>query len=349
MKIIRLIGVLSIPILLTAFTFQVTQDRTPSIAKNIIKSTSFFDQLAAYQSVPEINITTDVLHFIQNKRVGEHQPAFLSVNNQEPYEIKIRPRGRFRLCNCEFPPVKLNFSKKEFARQFLAPDFDKFKLVMPCARTHQAEEDLLKEYLIYKIYNQLTENSFRVVLVKMTFTDLHNSTKPYTTLAFLIEPTNEMASRLNGLLYEESALKPETIAKKEADLQALFQYMIGNEDWGTVPIRNLKVIKNKTTGKYILIPYDFDFSGLVNANYAIPSLKHQHSSVKERYYNREFSDLGHAKELQVLFHNKKPSITNLITEFEGLSGYERKQMLRYVETFYNWLKKEDKTGIAYGE
>ena len=53
---------------------------------------------------------------------------------------------------------------------------------------------------------------------------------------------------------------------------ALFEYMIGNLDW-SVPVRhNIKLIVPKEDSNAIAfpVPYDFDYSGLVKTDYAIP-------------------------------------------------------------------------------
>ena len=50
------------------------------------------------------------------------------------------------------------------------------------------EDYLFKEYLIYKLYNVLTDNSFRVRLVKIEYINTHKKANPIKTYAFLIEP-----------------------------------------------------------------------------------------------------------------------------------------------------------------
>ena len=64
--------------------------------------------------------------------------------------------------------------------------------------------------------------------------------------------------------------------------------MIGNTDW-TVPVfhNNVLIISQgnlQGLGSGIAVPYDFDYSGLVDANYAVPSDQLNLPSVLDRRY-----------------------------------------------------------------
>lgn len=310
---------------------------------------SIFEHLSHdFTQVPEVTLTTDFLHLVEHKRDGAYQPAFLNIQDKAGFEIKIRPRGRFRLTNCDIPPVKLNFSKKDLAKKGLIGGFDKLKLVMPCSKDSQSEEAILKEYLTYKLYNLLTPNSFKVLLIKLRIEDIHNSQKSYTRYAFIIEDKDEMAARLNGTIHERSALLPETVAIEEANIHALFQYMIGNEDWETAPLRNIKVVIHPSTQKNIVVPYDFDFAGIVDVDYALPSLKHQHRSVRQRYLDETFLQEQDIPELMSHFHHQKLAMIDLIHDFELLSQWQRKKMLQYIGAFFKLMEKEEQL-VAFGK
>ena len=55
------------------------------------------------------------------------------------------------------------------------------------------------------------------------------------------------------------------------DVLCLFEYMISNTDWNVSLLHNIKLIRKKDTKEIIVVPYDFDYSGLVNADYAVPN------------------------------------------------------------------------------
>ncbi len=63
-----------------------------------------------------------------------------------------------------------------------------------------------------------------------------------------------------------------TVNSRVMDLLAMFQYMIGNGDYSVTGRHNLRILAMATSGPsgFIPVPYDFDYTGLVNTHYAIP-------------------------------------------------------------------------------
>ncbi len=87
--------------------------------------------------------------------------------------MKVRLRGNFRKdpVNCDFPPLRLNFSNTTVINTIFAGQ-DKIKLVTHCrSRKDLYEQNVLKEYLAYKLYNLFTEESYHVRLVHLTYAD----------------------------------------------------------------------------------------------------------------------------------------------------------------------------------
>lgn len=114
-------------------------------------------------------------------------------NSEVSESIQVGARGKFRRGYCRIPPMMLNFRTPGSALANLG----KLKLVISCGLKTGDEELLLKEYLIYKIYNLLENKSFRVRLLKVNYEDESGRNKPFTQYAFLIEDDAEMARR-NG-------------------------------------------------------------------------------------------------------------------------------------------------------
>ena len=98
--------------------------------------------------------------------------SYLEDQKIDFYEIKVRARGKTRrlydLCN--FPPLKINFKKSE-VKNTVFEGQDKLKLVIQCKDEVGFRNYLLEEYMIYKVYNQLTEQSYRVRLVEIIIKD----------------------------------------------------------------------------------------------------------------------------------------------------------------------------------
>jgi hypothetical protein len=66
----------------------------------------------------------------------------------------------------------------------------------------------------------------------------------------------------------------------------LFEYMIGNAEVSILRLHNVKLMVNQAR-TIVPVPYDFDFSGLVDAPYANPDPKLGIVSVRERSYRKD--------------------------------------------------------------
>ena len=229
-------------------------------------STSIFQEFSSNEVV-NITIETAIDSLIANKKTVNYQAATLQINNKS-YNIKVRPRGRSRRTYCDFPPLKLNFSKKGLANLGLNPDYKSIKLVTHCMDSKEASDNVLEEYLAYKLYNVLTNNSFHAQLVKVNYVDT-NTGKTFKRFGILLENTKEMAQRLGGKEIETMGIPMEQFNQEQLNILSVFQFMIGNEDWRLKYLRNTKMVQ-MSNGEIQAIPYDFDAAGLVNAAYARP-------------------------------------------------------------------------------
>lgn len=308
--------------------------------------TLFKNLSAAQDDILEMTITTDIQNLIVNKNTDEYQKAFLEYKDQNgsivKYELKVKPRGKYRRKVCDFPPLKLNFDKDDLLAQGLTGEYDKLKLVTHCTDgKSESKDNVLREYLTYKMYNSLTDNSFRVILTKIKYVDLHNSSKPITRYGFLIENKDEMASRINGQICDCHGLKPEYIATAQSNLTAMFQYMIGNEDWDASMLRNIKAVNLYSGPENVLVPYDFDFSGLVNARYAVPDPDLKHRSVLDRHFFGDFGTYGQYKVMRAYFIHKKTDLFDMVKRFKLLSLDSRYEITNYLESFYQSLEDSE--------
>ena len=295
----------------------------------------------------EITLISDFKKLIRQKLKkefsGNYQPATITMVFPDSVKltenIEIRSRGKFRREKCNMPPVMLNFKSPN------ATTLNKLgtlKLVWPCGTAPYDEQLILKEYLIYKIYNLVTEKSFRVRLVKIGYRDINDKMKPYTSYAYLMEDVDGLAKRNNCVEIQPERIRSEQTNRDQTTLMTLFEYMIGNSDW-VIPIsRNVKLIRSRadSSSAPFVVPYDFDYSGLVNARYAIPPPELPISSVRERYY------LGFARtpeELQAALHllrKQKAAIDSLILNLAPLDAFHKKDMIKYISDFFEMTEKE---------
>ncbi len=320
------------------------------IEKSTKKQNSIFDKIAlSSNDAIELTLTTDLQNIITNKNTDTYQVAFMEMEdangNSVKHQLKVKPRGKYRRKVCDFPPLKLNFSKSELTGYGLNPEFDKLKLVTHCTDNRfDAKDNVLREYLTYQIYNRLTDNSFRTQLVKIKYVDLHNASKSVTRYGFLIEDTDEMAMRLNGEICDCHGIKSEMISHTPHNLMAMFQYMIGNEDWNSSMLRNVKAVQLFTGGgleNNIIVPYDFDFSGIVNAAYAIPDPDLNHSTVQQRHFFGEFSSREELELITNHFLGRKDEILETVKGFKHLNLNSRIEIGIYLKEFFAIISDEE--------
>ena len=105
---------------------------------------------------------------------------------------------------------------------------------------------LFKEYLIYKLYNVLTDYSFRVRLASVDYISTYQKNKVIRSYGFFIEPIELLAERIQAVPVESPALNQKNIIPEMMDRVAIFNYMIGNTDWSVPGQHNCKVLSGKT-------------------------------------------------------------------------------------------------------
>lgn len=309
--------------------------------QNYSERKTIFEEMS-YQQVLEVKLETDIKQIKANIKTENYQPATITFEdaggNQQTWEMKIRPRGRFRRRVCTFPPVKVNFDKDDLkARNY--KKHDELKLVTHCTEEEGSRENLLREYLAYKLYEVISPVHYRAQLLRIKYIDRENNIR-LRRYGILLEDEKELASRLDAELCEDCyALPKDSFALDNLHLHSLFQYMIGNSDWSLTMARNLKLLKDDETGKFYLAPYDFDFSGLVNAGYARPDPTKGVSSVRERVFLGLAESDAELQKAVAHFKAKREELLNTIDSFKLLNRSARKDMMNYIQSFYEQLEK----------
>lgn len=268
-------GLISIAILL----FLVT---TSAFAQAPPATSSVFDYLTAQEGAA-MTLELDLTELINNKNTNQYFTGSLTAYNGKMLKVEVRPRGKFRRRVCDVPPLKLKFGKKELKANGL-DTLNEIKLVVPCFSDPKGEELLLREYVAYRMFERLSPQSVRARLVKVTFRDKHVEAVKEPMYCILVEHEEQVTARLGGEIVEKYGLTADSLDSGQAALTALFQCMIGNTDWNVADMRNIYLFKSdkEKDAKIQLIPYDFDFAGLVNAPYATPKAETGLKNVKER-------------------------------------------------------------------
>ena len=193
-------------------------------------------------------------------------------------DVEIQTRGKARLSRqiCEFPPLRLDFPRTRVESTVLAGQ-DRLKLVTHCQDGRaEYEQYVLQEYLVYRVFNLLTDLSFLARLVRGTYVDTDAKRDTVTRYGFLIESDEMLGIRTGGgEPLHVPAVPPAWADAQYLALVGVFQYLIGNPDWSafaraanedecchnTIPI-------GSPAGPVFPVPYDFDITGIVNPRYA---------------------------------------------------------------------------------
>jgi hypothetical protein len=262
--------------------------------------------------------------------------------NEQLLDLKLRARGKYRKQRktCDLPPIRLNFRKK----QVMGTEFagtDKLKLVTHCeTRGNRYEQYVLKEYLAYKFLNAMTPLSFRVRLLHVDYVDSDRGGEPDTRYAFVIEDDDLLAERIGAEPVKAPQLRYNQLDGQYANLVAVFEYLIGNTDFSmVVGAKDDNCCHNTVPfsgnpGGYVVIPYDFDFSGLVNASYAKPNPKLPIKKVVQRHYRGLCLHNGYLDETLALFREKEQEFRELVSSLEGLDDRMRLRASEYIDGFY---------------
>lgn len=298
----------------------------------------------------EITLVSDFKRIKSKKEKKVYQPATVTLKlpQQAPVteEIQLAARGEFRREQCIMPSIMLDFKNAK------APKLSylkKLKLVCGCSSSKFDEELLLKEYLVYKLYNMLTDMSFNVRLAKMTYKDAQGKVKDYSQFGFLIEDVDDVAKRNGCKEYSKTVRNGGATEKNQMTLVSVFQYMIGNTDWSLPNRHNIRFVQMLTDSLSLpyVIPYDFDYCGLVNAPYAIPQPEFGIERVTDRYYRGFARAKEEVQPILQLFKDKKDFFTARIMGFELLDKKVRQQMVDFIEDFYKDVNDSRKVKYVF--
>jgi hypothetical protein len=250
--------------------------------------------------------------------------------------LQVKTRGIWRLTQCDFPPIRLDFKKSTVKHSLLAK-LDKPKLVTHCRDNEDYEQYILQELQLYRVYNLLTKYSHRVRLARVTYADSGTGKVITTRYAILEEEPEALAYRVGGMLIKQKGGGPADLEPSGAAIFALFQYMIGSTDWSISGLHNVEMIA--TDLGYIPVAYDFDFAGAVNTRYATVDPSLPIKRVRDRLYRGYCLPEDSYGPTFDLFKAKKDSIYALYKDPIGrlLVGDRAKETLEYFDEFYETI------------
>ncbi|MEO8819457.1 MAG: hypothetical protein ABI267_07650 [Ginsengibacter sp.] len=329
-------SILFLLLLFTSFTGTLVSAQTVS-----------FDNVKFFEDTSVLNVTikTDMVKvFRQKEKTGAKFPANFSVQFEngsqinEPIVLEIR--GHFRKNFCYIPPLKVIFKNKKTS--VLKP-LGALKLVNQCKTPEMYQQYLVSEFLVYKMFNLLTDKSLRVRLLNLKLIDSTGRKKTIDENAFLMENEKRFAKRNNFTVLKTDKVKYNLTDRRQMTLVDLFEYMIGNTDWGVSVGHNVQLFhsKNDSFALTYVVPYDFDYSGFVNTDYSSPAPNLNISSVRERIYRGFPRSLNEINEALAIFKKQQENMYALINNCNLLTSKTKRSLTGYLDGFFEIIKKPD--------
>ncbi len=302
-------------------------------------------------TILKATITTDMGKLFNHKnKTGVHFPARFSTTLEDgtviDEPISMEERGHFRKGYCYIPPLKIKFNADVNGA---LKTLGSLKLVSQCSNAAYSETYLLDEFLVYKIYNLLTNMSFRVRLVNLNIVDSSGKKKPITEYAFFLEDDKDLAKRNNCKDWKKGGVKGQVVDRHQMIITSVFEYMIGNTDWSVLAGHNINLLLSKTDSFQHLypVPYDFDYSGLVNTTYAVPDPRLNITNVRERLYRGYAPTMDELDEIFITFKNQKNNMYSLIENFPLLKSRDKKDLINYLDEFFDLIDRPYKVKEAF--
>lgn len=280
---------------------------------------------------------------LASKRSWTGQPGTLTHAGTS-YPITLSPRGITRLKKdiCQFPPLRVDFGPRPPAGSLFAGQ-NRLKLVTHCRGSADFQQKVLLEYAAYRLYNLLTPLSFRARLANIDYVD--DSGRPVVSrVGFFIEDIDDVARR-NGLVKPQT---PDRIPAARLDPRgsarfAVFSYMIGNLDWsmragpaGEGCCHNGRLLgPSQSAARLTPVPYDFDFSGLVDAPYAEPPPEIGVSSVRQRNYRGYCAHNADAAAVASEMSRRRAEFLGVFSAIPAMDERTRRRATSYLEGFFN--------------
>lgn len=258
--------------------------------------------------------------------------------------IEIQTRGLTRKRVCDFPPLRFRFDK-EAAKGTAFRGAGSLKLVTHCLFSSKYEQYIIKEYLGYRIYNAVTEKSYRVQGLDLSYAKDAEDGSPIERFGFLIEDPDDVAKR-NGLeKLSINDIVPSRLDPMETSRFMLFQYLIANLDWSALGgpkdacCHNARLIGTAPDANALVaIPYDLDSSGFVNAHYASPPAGLKVRNVTQRLYRGFCAHNDSVTPVLAEFRTLRPEFDALLEQEPRLDKGNRKRALKFLGGFYKDLE-----------
>lgn len=292
----------------------------------------------------EVTLTTSLRALLRDRDSTKRvlHGADLAYKDSTGALVKIsaglRTRGHFRRLdrNCDFPPIKLEITK-EAARKTLFDGNRTLKIATNCRpRNAEYEQYILKEYVLFRMYQTLTPWSYRTRLAHITYNDSTGKTKPVESWAFFVEDDGDLAQRRRVKKFDTKGAYFDDLEPEKTGYMNLFEYMIGNTDWSVGGLHNVTLLRDSLAVIHP-VPFDFDWSGAVDARYAFPDKSLNISDVKDRTWRGDCRSAEAMAPVIRRFLARRAAMDSIPLGVGAMTPAMKEKMRRYFAEFWPLL------------
>lgn len=321
------------------------------LAASAVHPDNAADPLFQDSSTLRVELSAPFSTLVRERSETDYLPGRFSFTQADgtarEFEVQVRARGNFRHRNCDFPPLTLNFRRSQ-VEGTLFDGQNKLKVVAHCKITQRYEQAVLREYLAYRLLNQVTDLSFRVRLLQVTYVDSEERRPRMVRHAFLIEHKDRLAERIGRPAQDVESAALGSLEPQHLNLTSVFQYLIGNVDFSPIAgsggacCHNYELFGDDGASR-VAIPFDFDLAGIVNAPYAEPDRELGVERLGQRVYRGYCANNDRVENSISLFREARGAILETIAAQEALEPSVRDSLARYVRSFYEIVDDPDET------
>jgi hypothetical protein len=269
----------------------------------------------------------------------ETQLSYEDAGGWKDIDVRLRARGNFRRNTCYWPPVKVKI-KKSAAAGTIFEGNKSLKLVLPCMMESDKNDNIMKEYMAYKLYEQISPYHFNARRVDIDFTEIKGrKEKSHQIKGFLIEDDDIVAKRFEGKVVDRF-IHPLAMDAETSVQNAFFNFLIGNTDISVAYQHNAKLLY---VGKRLIpLSYDFDMTGFVNPSYATVNETLGIKSVRDRKYRGFKRDGKIIETVRQLYISKKNNLMSILESHASQFDSEReyKETYKFLNSFYEIIEDD---------
>ena len=323
------------------------------------------DPLFSDNSILDVRLTAPLRQIMREKPTNEDDDndndpegtftLIVDDGTELDFPVKIVTRGNNRRDVCKFTPLRIDFDKDELEGTVFDGQ-NKLKLVTHCRnRDRTYKQAVIREYLAYRVLNILTDISFRVRLMRMTYVYSDDKNKEEQTFAFFIESKKRLGERIGRPEQKDKFTSIVVLDPQYTNLTSVFEYFIGNLDFSPVMgaadktcCHNYSLFSSDRE-TFWSIPYDFDLTGFVEAKHAVLDPKGPRRNLRQRVYHGWCRNQEYVPQSLQAFKDKRGEIEALVASQPELKDNVRERMLDYIKDFYDELEDEGELISEFAE